>query len=89
MAIENRRFESEKVEAQALPEEELAAFLLLLSPEERLRIDLSEPGQIVINDKDGRLIDKVPRERTIMAQYEGGPAFPVGTLDHVMNLLKI
>ncbi len=93
MGRENPRSEYDLGAAEVLPDAELAAFLADLTDEDRMRVDLSEPGMIVINSKDGRLIDKLPRSRIIMAFIEDEKGdqkeSPIDTLDHVSNLLKL
>jgi len=72
---------------EALPEEDIHRFLSTLSEEEHRRVDLSEPGVIVINTSDGRLIDKLPRTAYIEAQIDGEIG-RVDTLEYVLQLLS-
>ncbi|HEY4504685.1 MAG TPA: hypothetical protein VJI73_02845 [Candidatus Paceibacterota bacterium] len=87
MDSESLIFEHAPGETEVISQVELTRFLATLTAEEKLRIDLSEPNMIVINARDGRLIDKLPRARSIEV-WVGGKPERADTLEYVLQLLN-
>lgn len=89
MGSENPKFNRNPEAAEALPDSELAQFWAALNEEEKLRVNMDEPGMIVIYTRDGRLLDKLRRVRFIEGQTEDEKELRISTTDHALQLLKM